>query len=470
MNSKSSLISALAAIFVEDILLGDSDEALSYARDHNKYYSPRPMAVVFPRKIKQLQKLVRLATEHGIALVPSGGRTGLSGGATATAGEVVVVFDRMNKIGPINKADRLVECEPGVITYDLQKFAESEGFFYPVDFASSGSSQIGGNIATNAGGIKVIRYGLTRDWVAGLTVVTGKGDVLELNRGLIKNATGYDLRQLFIGSEGTLGFIVKAQIRLTESAKNLQVMLLATDSMQDLMAVPGVFRSVLAVTAFEFFCHEGLQLVLEKSGRQHPMDSHGKYYGLLEFDAQCDSDIDTAMEIFAECMEKGWVKDAVLAQSVQQAKDLWALRENMSETLSHYMPYKNDLSVLIALIPEFMQGVEVLVNMHYPDFQVIWFGHIGDGNLHLNILKPDALDADRFKAQCEKVNQEIFSLVSKLGGSISAEHGVGLQKKEFLAWSRSKEEIEMMRGIKAVFDPHGIMNPGKLLPQATESD
>ncbi|MCB1756823.1 MAG: FAD-binding oxidoreductase, partial [Gammaproteobacteria bacterium] len=406
----------------------------------------------------------RAAGESGLALVPAGGRTGLSGGATASHGEVVVAFDRMNAIGEYNAADRLVECEAGVITRDLQMFAKKQGMFYPVDFASSGSSQIGGNIATNAGGIKVIRYGLTRDWVAGLTVVTGRGDLLELNRGLVKNATGYDLRHLFIGAEGTLGFIVKAQIRLTEMAKNPQVMLLGFNTIADLMAVPEIFRKELSVTAFEFFCDQGLRLVLDKTGGEPPLDGQIAYYGLLEFEAPCEGDCDRALELFAGCAEKGLVSDAVLAQSSQQAQQLWALRENMSEILSHFTPYKNDLSVQIARIPDFIRQTEALVQKHYADFRVIWFGHIGDGNLHLNILKPEAMAAADFKSRCEQVNADIFSLVRQFGGSISAEHGVGQQKRDFLQYSRSAEEIDMMRGIKAVFDPHNIMNPGKMLP------
>ncbi len=458
------LFQSLKDIFGDHLIDGKSIDARNFAEDSNKFYLPDPSAVVFPSKIEQIQSLVALAKEKKLALVPSGGRTGLSGGATAGKHEVVVAFQRMNRIGKYNAVDRLVECEAGVVTHDLQQFANQQGMLYPVEFASSGSSQIGGNINTNAGGIKVIHYGMTRDRVAGLTVVTGRGDVLELNKGLTKNATGYDLRHLFIGSEGTLGFVVKAQMRLVQPPTNLQVMLLGTNSIIDLMDLPCSFQAEIPVTAFEFFCDTGLQLVLEKQGGASPLDERFAYYGLLEFDARYEQDINRALSVFESCMEKGLVQDAVMAQNDSQALSIWSLRENMSETLSHFTPYKNDLSVQIVDIPGFIDDVDALVQKNYPKFVVVWFGHIGDGNLHLNILKPAEMEKAEFKSHCEKVNRQIFALVAQYGGSISAEHGVGLQKKDFLHYSRSDAEIGMMRGIKTVFDPAGIMNPGKLLP------
>ncbi len=206
-------------------LLTDSDSLETYGKDWTKLYQPKPLAIVFPKTIEEVQAIVKWANQYQIALVPSGGRTGLSGAAVATNSEVVVAFDYMNKIVDFNAIDREVTCQAGVITKQLQTFAEEKGLYYPVDFASSGSSQIGGNIATNAGGIKVIRYGMTRNRVAGLKVVTGTGDILELNKGLTKNATGYDFRHLFIGSEGTLGFVVEVTIKLERQPKNLTVLL-----------------------------------------------------------------------------------------------------------------------------------------------------------------------------------------------------------------------------------------------------
>ncbi len=218
------VLTDLINLFGDDGVFTDKDSLQHYGTDWTKVHQPDPLAIVFPRTTEQVQALVKLANKASIALVPSGGRTGLSGGAVAANKEIVVAFDRMNKLIAFNATDRSITCEPGVITQQIQQLAEDNQLYYPVDFASSSSSQMGGNIATNAGGIKVVRYGLTRNWVLGLKVVTGSGEILDLNKGLVKNATGYDLRHLFIGSEGTLGFITEATIRLTKPPKNLRVL------------------------------------------------------------------------------------------------------------------------------------------------------------------------------------------------------------------------------------------------------
>ncbi len=463
MGMGNQLVASLGEVVDPADVRVDQESLQYYGRDWTRVYAPAPSAVVFPRTTEQVQALVRLANEQGLALVPSGGRTGLSGGAMATNGEVVVAFDRMNSITGFNAIDRMVSCQAGVVTEQLQQYAVEHDLFYPVDFASSGSSQIGGNIATNAGGIKVIRYGLTRDWVAGLTVVTGKGDVLELNKGLVKNATGYDLRQLFIGSEGTLGFITEATIKLMRPPQNLTVLVLAVPEFDALMKVSETFRRQLDVTAFEFFSDRALHHVTAATDLQKPCDEDAPYYALLEFESSSEALADQAMELFERCLEEGWVLDGVMSQNETQAMNLWRLREDISETLAKFTPYKNDLSVRVSRVPEFLSSVDQVVSSQYPDFEIVWYGHIGDGNLHLNILKPADLEPAEFFAKCAEVNAQVFDVVAALGGSISAEHGVGLLKRDYLAYSRSAEEIGYMRALKASFDPNGIMNPGKLL-------
>ena len=436
-------------------------EALSvWGVDRTTSFGVAPGAVVFPRSVEDVVRLVAAANTRGFSLVPSGGRTGLSGGAVAGGGEVVVSLDRMNAILDFSASDRLVTCQAGLVTAELQAFAEEQGLFYPVDFASSGSSQIGGNISTNAGGIKVIRYGLTRDWVAGLTVVTGRGEVLSCNHGLIKNATGYDLRHLFIGAEGTLGIIVEAQMRLAPAPEPQRVMVLGVDRFRDILKVLSRFESAIEISAFEFFSELSLQKVIAHRDAQRPFGSTPNFYALIEFDASAEP---LALELFEACVIEGWVGDAVLSQSDAQVKSLWQLREDISESLSPYKPYKNDVAVRIADVPDFLDEVDALVNQRYPDLEVCWYGHIGDGNLHLNILKPDALSVEAFYERCHHISPELFELVAQRSGSISAEHGVGLLKKDFLGYSRSDEEIAAMRGIKSIFDPRGVMNPGKLL-------
>ncbi|MNM99530.1 putative FAD-linked oxidoreductase [compost metagenome] len=443
-------------------VLTDPVSLETYGKDWTKHYPPAPTAIVFPKSIEQVQAVVGWANRHNIALVPSGGRTGLSAGAVAAHGEVVVAFDYMNQIVDFNAFDRTVVCQPGVITRQLQAFAEEQGLYYPVDFASSGSSQIGGNIGTNAGGIKVIRYGMTRNWVAGLKVVTGKGELLELNKDLIKNATGYDLRQLFIGAEGTLGLVVEATMRLDRAPRNLTAMVLGTPDFDSIMPVLHAFQGRLDLTAFEFFSDKGLAKILARGDVPAPFDTECPFYALLEFEASTEEVANQALATFEHCVEQGWVLDGVMSQSETQLKNLWKLREYLSETISHWTPYKNDISVTVSKVPAFLRDIDAIVGEHYPHYEVVWYGHIGDGNLHLNILKPDDMSKDDFFASCAKVNKWVFEIVQRYNGSISAEHGVGMTKRDYLGYSRSPEEIACMKAIKAVFDPNGIMNPGKI--------
>ncbi|PSS50166.1 FAD-binding oxidoreductase [Pseudomonas sp. BBP2017] len=460
--TNSALIDELMTLVEPGKVLTDADSLETYGKDWTKHFAPAPLAIVFPKSTEQVQVIVRWANRHKVALVPSGGRTGLSAAAVAANGEVVVSFDYMNQILAFDEFDRSVVCQPGVVTEQLQNFAEDKGLYYPVDFASAGSSQIGGNIATNAGGIKVIRYGMTRNWVAGLKVVTGAGDLLELNKDLIKNATGYDLRQLFIGAEGTLGFVVEATMRLDRAPNNLTAMVLGTPDFDSIMPVLHAFRDKLDLTAFEFFSDKALAKIMGRGDVPAPFDTPCPFYALLEFEASNEEVANAALATFEYCVEQGWVLDGVMSQSEQQLQNLWKLREYISETISHWTPYKNDISVTVSKVPAFLRDIDAIVAENYPDFEVVWYGHIGDGNLHLNILKPDALSKDEFFAKCATVNKWVFETVQKYNGSISAEHGVGMTKRDYLTYSRSPVEIQYMKAVKAVFDPNGIMNPGKI--------
>ncbi|GGY75431.1 FAD-binding oxidoreductase [Marinobacter zhanjiangensis] len=456
------IIAALKTLVDDGKVLTDPADLEAYGKDWTRQYAPSPLAVVLPKTTEQVQALVQFANDNQVALVPSGGRTGLSAGAVAANGEVVVAFDNMNRILDFSPSDRTVRCQAGVVTEQLQGFADDNGLFYPVDFASAGSSQLGGNLSTNAGGIKVIRYGMSRDWVAGLKVVTGKGDILDLNLDLEKNNTGYDLRHLFIGAEGTLGFITEATMKLTRQPTNLTVMVLGLADLTNTMDVLQTFLKTVDLTAYEFFSHQAMQHVLAHGQVQAPFETEAPYYALLEFEAVSDQVMDDAMALFEQCVENGWVVDGVISQSETQANNLWQLRERISESIAPRTPYKNDISVVVSKVPEFLTEIDQVVNEHYPDFEIIWFGHIGDGNLHLNILKPEDMAKAEFFDKCQQVNTWVFDIVQRHRGSISAEHGVGMVKKDYLQYTRSPAEIAYLRGIKQVFDPNGIMNPGKI--------
>ncbi len=456
------IIATLKTLVDDGKVLTDPADLDTYGKDWTKIYLPSPVAIVFPKTTEQVQALVKFANDNQVALVPSGGRTGLSAGAVAANGEVVVAFDYMNRIIDFSASDRTVTCQAGVVTEQLQNFAEDNDLYYPVDFASAGSSQLGGNLSTNAGGIKVIRYGMSRDWVAGLKVVTGKGDILELNRGLAKNNTGYDLRHLFIGAEGTLGFITEATMKLSRKPDNLTVLVLGLNDLTNTMDVLQAFQKQIDLTAYEFFSHQAMQHVLAHGQVQAPFDTEAPYYALLEFEAVSEQVMEDAMGLFEQCMENGWVMDGVISQSETQARNLWQLRERISESIAPRTPYKNDLSVVVSKVPGFLQEIDAVVRQHYPDFEIIWFGHIGDGNLHLNILKPDDLAKEDFFEKCKQVNTWVFDIVKRYQGSVSAEHGVGMTKKDYLHYTRSEEEIAYMRAIKQVFDPNRVINPGKI--------
>ena len=436
----------------------------SHGRDWTQFQLAAPCAVAFPDSVAQVQALVRTAFELGIALVPSGGRTGLSGGAVASQGELVVSFDRMRRVLEFDPIDRTLRVEAGVVTASVQQIAQEKGLYYPVSFASEGSSQIGGNIATNAGGIRVLRHGLTRDRVRGLKVVTGGGDVLDCNRGLIKNASGYDFLHLFVGSEGTLGLIVEATLQLVEAPAASKVMLLGIQNMDALMKVFATLRSKLRLSAFEFLTDRALHYVSRESDLPSPLGSNCNLYVVTEFDCPGDAEAEQALSCFEYCMDQGWLYDGVISQSDKQIEELWRYREGISESISPYTPYKNDLSVRVSRVPEFLEKMDSLIEDICPDLEVIWYGHIGDGNLHMNILKPEGLSLEDFESRAHDISDRTYALTEAMGGSISAEHGIGMLKSPWLGRVRSASEIELMRGINKVFDPAGIFNPGKLLP------
>ena len=432
-----------------------------YGRDWTRRWTPSPLAIALPATVEEVQAVVRWANEHRIAVVPSGGRTGLSGGAVAANGELVLSLERMNQPLDFNAVDRTLTVQAGMPLEAVHNAARDHGLVYPVDFAARGSCAIGGNIATNAGGIRVIRYGNTRAWIAGLKMVAGNGELLDLNRGLIKNSSGYDLRQLVIGAEGTLGIVVEAQLQLTDPPPRSNVMLLALPSFEGLMQVFNILRAKLALSAFEFLTDRALAHVVAH-GAQKPFGEDHPFYVVTEFDADTPEKDDAVLAAFEACMEQGLVSDGVISQSDAQAAALWRVREGITESVARYKPYKNDISVRIGAMPAFLRDTQALLGREYPHFDVVWFGHIGDGNLHINVLKPDGFDDAEFVRQCEQVTKLLADALQRHGGSISAEHGIGLVKKPYLGCTRSAAEIALMRGVRQVFDPNGIMNPGKL--------
>jgi FAD/FMN-containing dehydrogenase len=443
--------------------LEDAESLTHFGRDWTRFWTPAPHAIAFPRTTDEVVELVSWARAERLALVPSGGRTGLSGGAVAAGGEVVVAFDRMREVLEFDATEPSIRVQAGVPVGEVQRRAAEAGLDYPVDWAAADSSQVGGSVATNAGGIRVLRYGMTRDWVRGLTVVTGRGQVLELNRGLIKNNAGLDLRHLMVGSEGILGLITEVTLGLTDAPPDRSVLLLAFSGLDSVMPAFQALRAGLSLSAFEFFDAASVEAVAAAGSRVFPLEEVAPFHAVVEFDDPDGSAQESALAVFEQLVEAGHVIDGLISQSVGQAEELWHWREAISESITPRTPYKNDISVRVSRVPEFLRALDRLVVEQYPDFEVVWFGHIGDGNLHMNVLRPENVSVDEFREACNRLTPAVFELVGRFGGSLSAEHGVGLLKRDYLAMIKPAEEIAMMRSIKQAFDPDGILNPGKLL-------
>jgi FAD/FMN-containing dehydrogenase len=467
VSSQTVFLELLASRLSEGVVSTDPGDLAEFGRDWTRVYEPKPLALARPRSTAEVSTILRLANDNDVKVVPSGGRTGLAGGAVAKDGELVLSLARMTKLGDIDLVGHTLEVEAGAVTQAVHDHCASAGLTWPVDFASKGSSQVGGNIATNAGGIRVIRYGLTRQWVLGLEVVLASGEVLSMGAALEKNNTGIDLRQLFIGSEGTLGVITKATLKLARLPRDkagvgLQpndVMLFAV---KDLAAVIGLFRAVreapFELQAFEFFTDKCLARVERHRKLTSPFAEPAGCYVVLEADKSGDSDA-----FLTSLFERELVLDGTIAQHASQAAQLWALRESISESLSATgLPHKNDIALPVAALEAFSVALEAMIAARYPGWEVCLFGHIGDGNLHVNVMKPDALDKATFLSKTHEVDAEIFALVKAHGGSISAEHGIGLLKRDYLGFSRSPAEIATMRAIKLALDPKNTLNPGKV--------
>jgi len=444
-----------------DVVTTDAADLQTYGRDWTRVWSPAPCAIAFPRTTEQVVEIVKVCADAGVAIVPSGGRTGLAGGAVAANGELVVSLERMSSIGEVDDFGGVVEVGAGAVTQAVHDKVGEAGWFWPIDLAAKGSSQIGGNVSTNAGGVRVIRYGHTRHWVLGLTVVTAQGDVLELGGALEKNNTGADLRQVFIGTEGTLGIVTGATLKLTRAVKDVTVLLFAVESLEATMEVfAAARRSPLTLMAFEFFTDRCAARLERHRGRKPPFAQSAPCYVLIEVEGEMS---DAVLEWSEQMLERDDVLDGTVAQSKHQAAELWELREGISESLSATgLPHKNDISIPVADVARFCAELVELTGERYPGWEVCLFGHVGDGNIHVNVMKPEAMEPAEFHRLTHDADRDIFALVRRFRGSISAEHGIGLVKRDFLEYSRSAAEIAMLKRLKQALDPANLFNPGKI--------
>ncbi|MBU3634117.1 FAD-binding oxidoreductase [Polynucleobacter sp. es-GGE-1] len=453
------------------ILTADQDKA-PYLTDWRKRYTGKALAVVLPKTAQEVAKIVQLCAANQIAVVPQGGHTGFCGGATPddSGKQIVLNLKRMNTIREIDVANQTITLEAGCILQAVQEKAAEQDFLFPLSLGAEGSCMIGGNLATNAGGTNVLRYGNTRDLCLGLEVVTAQGEIWNGLKGLRKDNTGYDLRDLFIGSEGTLGIITAAVMKLYPLPISQWTTLVAADSVASTIALLNLFqkRATSLLTGFEMMTQESLALN-EKHFPQmaNPLKGNPPYTVLIELsDHESEAHVRQLLEtILEEAFEAGLIADAVIANSLAQANTFWQMREHI--TLAQAQEganLKHDITIPLSALESFIQETDTLMRLKYPGVRIINFGHLGDGNLHYNIAPPLGVDPKAFNLVNEKpIHDLIYAQVERCQGSISAEHGVGQLKLDGLRAHKGEVAHDLMKILKRALDPQNILNPHKVV-------
>ena len=461
------LIDKFSAIVGSKHALTSAADIAPHLHEPRGKFSGSTPLVLQPGSTGEVSAILTLASQTKTAIVPQGGNTGLVGGQMP-AGEIVLSLSRMNRIRHLDDADNCITLEAGVTLHNAREAASAKGLMLPLWIASQGTCQIGGNLATNAGGINVLAYGNTRDLCLGLEVVLASGEVWNGLKSLRKDNTGYDLKHLFIGCEGTLGIITAASMKLLPAPLDLATIFASVASPREALELLSLVRrmSGTAVVAFEIMPRTGVEMSMKHAGCRDPLETPSDWYVLFElagFDTEGNMN-SKATSILEVAFEEGLVSDATLAASTQAAQDLWRIREAMSEVQRlEGGSIKHDIAVPVSKVPAFLDDAIARVEDMLPGCRPVPFGHLGDGNIHFNISQPVDADKQAFLANWAAVNARVHALVRDYGGSISAEHGIGSLKRDELAATKQSVEINMMRGIKQLLDPDGILNPGKVL-------
>jgi FAD/FMN-containing dehydrogenase len=464
-------IDALVRIVGEEHAIRDEAAMTAYLVEWRDRYRGKAALVLRPGETEEVAAILKCANETKTAIVPQGGNTGLVGGQIPfeTGHEVVVALERLNRVRDIDLASNTMTVEAGLVLALAQQVAASAGRLFPLSLASEGSAQIGGVLATNAGGTAVLAYGSARDLTLGLEVVFADGRVWNGLKSLRKDNSGYDLKDLIIGSEGTLGIITAAVLRLFPKVVEKATGMAGLSALE---TAPAFFARALegsgpALTAFEILPRIGVEFVLRHGSQvRDPFASPHPWYVLFDLTSPREGEelARLAETLLGEGLGAGEIDSAVIASSLAQGEELWRLRELMSEVQKHEGgSIKHDIAVPVARVPEFVARANQLVELMIPGARPVPFGHLGDGNIHYNVSQPPAMDRAVFLANWEALNAAVHEIVLDLGGSISAEHGIGRLKRDLLPHAKAALEIELMRKIKAAFDPNGILNPGKLL-------
>ena len=474
----TQLTEQFAAIVGAQAVIIDPQEAAPYSNDWRKRYFGEPLAVVKPASTVEVAAVVKLCAANNIAVVPQGGNTGLCGGATPLAagdarlpggGQIILNLSRMSRIRAVDAINNTMTVEAGCVLANVQQAAVEASRLFPLSLAAEGSCEIGGNLSTNAGGTAVLRYGNARDLVLGLEVVLPDGQIWDGLRGLRKDNTGYDLKQLFVGAEGTLGIITAAVLKLFPRPRARATALVALASPAKALELLSHMQGACGdrLTGFELMSAFCLALVAKHyPATRLPFSKAHPQYVLLELtDTASAENLDAALnEALAAAIEHGIALDAAVAASEAQAEALWTLRENLPEAqVREGKQVKHDVSVPISRIAEYIAATDAELQRAFPGVRMITFGHLGDGNLHYNIAHPEGGDEDALMARAGEVSRVVHDSAARFSGSISAEHGLGQYKRDEILRYKSPLEMALMRKIKAALDPQGIMNPGKVL-------
>jgi D-lactate dehydrogenase (cytochrome) len=458
----------LIAVVGEKNAIVDKDQQAPFLVEFRALWTGHSPVILRPGSVKEVSELLKIANETSTAIVPQGGNTGLVGGQIPHNGEVVLSLQRLDKIREVDPVSNTITCEAGVTLMRAREAAANVDRLYPQLLPSEGSCTIGGNLSTNAGGTAALAYGIARSHALGIEVVLADGRVLNNLNKLKKDNTGYDLKNLFIGAEGTLGVITAAVLRLVPRPNSVETAWAAIPSVQaavDLLTLAGD-RTAGGVTSFEIMAREGIDIVLKHAtGLRDPLSTQSPYSVLIELSSQRRDGLRESLEqILAEGLEKGFVLDATICETMEQTKAFWRIRELFGEMQGREGgSIKHDISVPVANIPAFIEEGNAAAKKLIPGCRPLPFGHVGDGNIHYNISQPVGADKAEFLKRWDEMNDVIYKIVLKHGGSVSAEHGVGIVKRDYLPKIKDPVAYDLMKTLKRTLDPKGILNPGKVL-------
>jgi FAD/FMN-containing dehydrogenase len=465
---KSDLLARFAAIVGEKYAITDPALQEQYLREMRDLYHGHTPMVLRPGSVAEVSAILKLANETKTPIVPQGGNTGLVGGQVPHHGEIVLSLNRMDKIREVDATSNTITAEAGVSLGRVREAAANADRLYPLLLPSEGTCTVGGNLSTNAGGTTAVSWGVARAQALGLEVVLADGRVMHNLNKLKKDNTGYDLKNLFIGAEGTLGIITAATLRLIPRPRSVETAFAGVASPEAALELLGIANEHSGgnITSFELMFRMGIDAVLKyDSGSRDPLNDKHEWYVLIELSSQARTGLrDTMESILGEGVEKGLVADAAIAESLDQAKAFWRIREMFGEVQRQVGgSIKHDISVPVAHVPAFIREANEAVVKLIPGARPLPFGHLGDGNIHYNIAQPVEADKAAFLERWHDVNKVVFDVVLKYGGSISAEHGIGIMKRDLLPTIKDPVAMELMRAIKRTLDPNGILNPGKVL-------